>query len=47
MSYPDAIIYKVDEGYKKVNYKETEHYQVTRTFLNDTDRMLRILMNDE
>lgn len=47
MSYPDAIIYKVDEGYKKVSYKETEHYQVTHTFLNDTDRMLRILMNDE
>lgn len=47
MSYPDATIYKVDEGYKEVSYKETEHYQVTRTFLNDTDRMLGILMSDE
>ena len=47
MSYPDAYIYKVDEGFRKVEYRETEHYQVTRTFLNDTDRMLNILMSDE
>lgn len=47
MSYPDAYIYKVDEGFRKVEYRETEHYQVTRTFLNDTDRMLNILINDE
>jgi predicted ATPase len=47
MSYPDAYIYMVDEGFRKVEYRETEHYQVTRTFLNDTDRMLNILMSDE
>jgi len=47
MSYPDAYIYKVDEGFRKVEYRETEYYQVTRIFLNDTDRMLDILMSDE
>lgn len=47
MAYPDAFIYKVDEGYKRVEYQETEHYQVTRTFLNDPERMLNILMNEE
>lgn len=47
MAYPDAFIYKVDEGYKRVDYRETEHYQVTRAFLNDPDRMLGILMSDD
>lgn len=47
MAYPDAYIYKVDEGYKRVDYKETEHYQVTRAFLNDPERMLGILMSDD
>ena len=47
MANPDAFIYKVDEGYKRVEYQETEHYQVTRTFLNDPERMLNILMNED
>lgn len=47
MAYPDAFIYKVDEGYKRVDYRETEHYQVTRAFLNDPERMLDILMSDD
>lgn len=47
MAYPDAFIYKIDEGYKRVEYRETEHYQVTRSFLNDTGRMLEILMSDD
>ncbi len=47
MAYPDAFIYRVDDGYKRVDYRETEHYQVTRAFLNDPDRMLGILMSDD
>ncbi len=47
MAYPDAFIYKIDEGYKRVEYHQTEHYQVTRSFLNDTGRMLDILMSDD
>lgn len=47
MAYPEAFIYKVDEDYKKVKYQQTEHYQIMRAFLNDPDRMLKILMSDE
>lgn len=47
MSYPDAVIYQVDEGYKKVKYRDTEHYQVMRTFLNNPERMLNILTSDD
>ena len=46
LSYPKAIIYKLDEiGLKTIEYKETEHYQVTRDFLNRPEKMLKILLN--
>jgi predicted ATPase len=44
MAYPDSTIYEIKEGFTKVRYEETEHYQVTRSFLNNTKRMLDILM---
>ncbi len=44
MAYPDAIIYEIKEGIKVVKYEETEHYQVMRSFLNNTQKMLNILM---
>ncbi len=44
MAYPDAVILQVEEGFKSVGYKETEHYQVMQTFLNNTERMLDILI---
>lgn len=45
MSYPDSIIYELDEGFKRVEYKDTKHYQVMKEFINNTDRMLNILMD--
>ena len=46
LSYPNALIYKLeDTGIKKIEYKETEHYQVTRDFLNRPEKMLKILLN--
>ncbi|MGN1387617.1 MAG: AAA family ATPase, partial [Bacillus sp. (in: firmicutes)] len=34
MAYPAAEIYTLnEEGYSKVSYKETEHYQITKAFL--------------
>lgn len=45
MSYPNAQIYSVDQDYKALKYIETEHYNVTKQFLNDTERMLKILMS--
>ncbi|HEY8362470.1 MAG TPA: AAA family ATPase, partial [Tissierellaceae bacterium] len=44
MAYPDAIIYEIKEGIKVVKYEETEHYQIMRSFLNNTQKMLNILM---
>ncbi len=44
MSYPNSTIYEIKEGIKTVEYKETEHYQVMKTFLNNTEKMLDILM---
>ena len=44
MAYPGALIYLLDEtGIRPVRYEETEHYQLTRRFLEDPDRMLRYL----
>jgi predicted ATPase len=46
MAYPDARIYSLDDesGIREVAYEETDHYQVTRGFLNAPQRSLRVLM---
>jgi predicted ATPase len=47
MAYPDAWIYSLDEdGIRRIPYEETEHYQVTRDFLNNHEMMLNILLAD-
>jgi predicted ATPase len=46
MAYPEAWIYQVSaKGLDRIDYKDTEHYQVTRDFLNRTDDMLDILLD--
>jgi predicted ATPase len=45
LAYPDAAIHVLDGGPpQRIEYRDTEHYGVTRTFLNDTERMLDILL---
>ncbi|MGD9163084.1 MAG: AAA family ATPase [Desulfobacteraceae bacterium] len=45
MAYPDATIYHLgSDSIKKVNYEDTEHYAVTKDFLSNPERMLRILL---
>ena len=45
MAYPGAEIFQFsEEGIQPVDYRETEHYQVTRRFLEDPGRMLRYLL---
>ncbi len=47
MAYPGAEIYQLSpEGIRSVPYRQTEHYQLTRRFLNDPERMLRYLLED-
>lgn len=46
MAYPDAWIYRIGpKGLDRVPYEDTEHYQVTRDFLNRPDVMLDILLD--
>ena len=45
MAYPNSLIYETNNGIRMVDYRQTEHYQVTREFLNNTDKMLKILMD--
>ena len=46
MAYPGARILLLDEGgIREVPYEETEHYIVTREFLNNPRGMLRELMS--
>ena len=41
MAYPDAWIYQLDaSGVRRVDYQDTEHYQVTRNFLANPQRMM-------
>lgn len=45
MAYPDARIYRCDaDGLNQVAYQDTDHFRVTRDFLANPDRMLRVLL---
>ena len=47
MAYPHSWIYNLDEGgISRMAYEETEHYQVTRDFLNSHQMMLDVLLAD-
>ena len=47
MGYPGASIYLfTDRAIVRVPYTETEHYVITRSFLNNPERMLRELLSD-
>ena len=48
LAYPNARILKLDEqGSKEVDYEDTDHYAVTKDFLNNRERMLGYLLADE
>lgn len=48
LAYPQAWIYQFsDSGIARVDYTDTEHYRVTRDFLNRHERMTHILLADE
>jgi predicted ATPase len=45
MAYPDACIYSFSaKGIEKIAYEDTEHYRITRDFLANPQRMLRLLL---
>lgn len=48
MAYPDAWIYQFTaEGIQRVDYEDTEHYQITRGFMRDHQGMLKRLLRRE
>ena len=48
LGYPEADILSFDgEGITKIDYEETEHYQITHYFLQNRERMLAELFKDD
>lgn len=46
LAYPNSTIYLLTEnGIEQTTYKETEHYSVTREFLNRPEKMLDYLLD--
>jgi predicted ATPase len=46
MSYPGALLYRLSEsGIESVKLKDTEHYTLTRDFLNDHKRWMERLLS--
>lgn len=45
MAYPDAWIYEFnEEGIRRVNYEDTEHFQITSRFMRDPKAMIQRLL---
>lgn len=48
LAYPDAWLYQFgEEGIRRVEYEETEHFNVYRDFLENRQASLRILLGEE
>lgn len=46
MAYPNAWIYQIGEkGIDRIAYEDTEHFQVTKSFLNGREKMLEHLLD--
>ena len=43
LAYPDSIIYQLDDRLRKVNYEDTETFQIMKSFVNNPKKMLDIL----
>ncbi len=47
ITLPESDIIRFsDKGLEHVDYRDTEHFQLTRTFLADPERMLRVLLEE-
>lgn len=48
MAFPNAEVWEfTQDGIEKVDYKNTEHYQITKSFLENPEKMLNYLLIDE
>lgn len=47
LAYPGATIYLIDgRGISSVKYEDTEHYEITKAFLQNPERMLKELFRE-
>ena len=47
MAYPNSeILQFTDEGITSVAYRETEHYQITKQFIDSPEHMIKYLLKD-
>ncbi len=47
MAFPEAEILEFSsDGIKKVNYRDTEHYKITKQFLDNPEKMLHYLLRE-
>lgn len=44
MAYPDSVIYEIKDEFNKVKYEKTKNYQIMKAFLNNTEKMLDLLI---
>lgn len=48
MAYPGAVIYNFDgDSVKRIEYEDTEHYRLTKAFLNNRESFLKQLFEDD
>lgn len=46
LTYPNAeILQFTEDGIDKVSYRETEHYKITKQFIDTPERMINYLLN--
>ena len=46
MAYPNAeILQFTEQGIQKVGYKDTEHYKITKQFVDTPERMISYLLD--
>lgn len=47
MAYPDATIFQLTKnGFESIAYEETENYTTMRGFINNREKMLRVLLDN-
>lgn len=47
MAFPDAeVLWLTEQEIRAVSYRETEHFQITKRFVNDPDGVLHVLLKD-
>lgn len=44
MAYPDSTLYELNDDFKRVNYQDTEHYKIMKSFIGNPKKVLDILM---